>query len=195
MVSPPVYGKAQSGATLPAADGQPPIWLGELNFDPRNRVAASAGGSVVQADSDAMVAGAWNQLGQIRKANQLLRQAQLAREVSSSIQRRHLQTIAGDGVYLQITNPTHARVSLTLSGNAATLSGHIQASRIPNSAVWASMRKLARPRGPLGRQLAVSGPQQFVDRLNVPPGTPNSGTTTLPAGMVIAARSKRPRVW
>jgi hypothetical protein len=192
VVSPPVYGRAQSGATLPAADGQQPIWLGELNLDPRSRIAAAAGGSVVQAESDAMVAGAWSQLGQIRKANQFLRQAQLAREVSSSIQRRHLQMISGDGVYLQITSPTHARVSLTLSGKAATLTGHIQASRIPNSAVWASMRKLARPRGPLGRQLAVSGPQQIVDRLNVPPGTPNSGTTALPAGMVITGPVKLP---
>lgn len=192
VVSPPVYGHSQSGTTLPAADGQQPIWLGELNLDPRNRAAAAAGGLVVQADSSAMVAGAWDQLGQIRKANQLLRQAQLAREVSSSIQRRHLQTISGDGVYLQITSPTHARVNLTLSGNAATLAGHIQASRIPNSAVWASMRKLARPRGPLGRQLAVSGPQQIVDRLNVPPGTPNSGPATLPAGMVVAGPVKAP---
>jgi hypothetical protein len=192
VVSPPVYGQTQSGATLPAADGQQPIWLGELNLDPRNRVAAAAGGLVVQVDSDALVAGAWDQLGQIRKANQLLRQAQLAREVSSSIQRRHLQTIPGDGVYLQITSPTHARVSLTLSGNAATLTGHIQASRIPNSAVWASMRKLARPRGPLGRQLVVSGPQQIVDRLNVPPGTPGSGTNTVPAGMVICGPVKAP---
>jgi hypothetical protein len=192
VVSPPVYGKTQSGATLPATDGQQPIWLGELNLDPRNRVAAAAGGLVVQADSDAMVAGAWNQLGQIRKANQLLRQAQLAREVSSSIQRRHLQTIPGDGVYLQITSPTHARVGLTLSGNAATLTGHIQASRIPNAAVWASMRKLARPRGPLGRQLVVSGPQQIVDRLNVPPATPVSGSATVPAGMVICGPVKAP---
>jgi hypothetical protein len=192
VVSPPVYGQTQSGATLPAADGQQPIWLGELNLDPRNRVAAAAGGLVVQADSNTMVAGAWDQLGQIHKANQLLRQAQLAREVSSSIQRRHLQMISGDGVYLQITSPTHARVSLTLSGNAATLAGHIQASRIPNSAVWASMRKLARPRGPLGRQLAASGPQQIVDRLNVVPGAPSPGTTAVPAGMVVCGPVKAP---
>jgi hypothetical protein len=192
VVSPPVYGHSQTGAALPAADGQPPIWLGELNLDPRNRAAAAAGGLVVQADSNAMVAGAWAQLGQIRKANQLLRQAQLAREVSSSIQRRHLQTIPVDGVYLQITSPIHTRISLTLSGKTATLTGHLHASRIPNSAVWASMRKLARPRGPLGRQLAVSGPQQIVDRLNVPPGTSSSGTSPVPAGMVIAGPVKAP---
>ncbi|HUI59643.1 MAG TPA: hypothetical protein VLX90_05445 [Steroidobacteraceae bacterium] len=195
VVSPPVYGRTQSGSTLPSADGQQPLWLGELNLDPRSRVAAAAGGMVVQAEADAMVASAWDQVGEIRKANQLLRQTQLAREVTSSINRRHLETIAGDGVYLEITSPVHPRVSLTLSGTSATLTGHIAASRIPNSAVSASMRKLARPRGPLGRQLAVSGPQQIVDRLNVPlsSGAPSSGTpTSSPSGMVVCGPVKAP---
>ncbi len=195
VVSPPVYGRTQSGSSLPPADGQQPLWLGELNLDPRSRVAAAAGGQVVQAEADAMVASAWDQVGEIRKANQLLGQGQLAREVTNSIIRRHLETIPGDGVYLQITSPIHPRVSLTLSGTSATLARHIAASRIPNSAVWASMRKLARPRGPLGRQLAVSGPQQTVDRLNVPvrSGSPSSGTpTSSPSGMVICGPVKAP---
>ena len=58
-------------------------------------------GRSVQADADAMVASAWDQLGEIRKANQLLRQAQFAREVTSSMNQRHLQKVNGDGVYLQ----------------------------------------------------------------------------------------------
>lgn len=190
IVSPPVYGRTQSGASLPATDAQPPVWLGELNLDPRNRVAAAAGGQVVQSDANAMVGSAWKQLGEIRKANQLLRQAQLAREVSSSIYRRHLQTIAGDGVYLQVTSPLHARVNITLSGKAATISSHINESRIPDAAVSASMRRLARPHGPLGRQLGVSGPQQIVDRLNVPPGT-GTGTTSA-SGIVVSGPVKAP---
>lgn len=195
VVSPPIYGRTQSGASLPATDDQQPIWLGELNLDPRNRLSAAAGGLVVQAGAAAMVASAWNQLGEIRKANQLLRRAQLAREISSSINRRHLQTIPGDGVYLQITSPLHARVNVALSGSAATLTGHIGASRIPASAVWASMRRLARPRGPLGRRLTISGPQQIVERLNVPPSTGVSGTGTTaasPSGMVVCGPVKAP---
>lgn len=198
VVTPPLYGHTQSGAALPA-DGAQPLWLGELNLDPRSRTVAAVGGAVVQAGSDAMVASAWDQAGEIRKANQLLRQSQLAREVSNSLDRRHLQTVAGDGVYLQITSPTHPRVSLTLSGAALTLSGHIAASRIPDTAVSAAMRRLARPRGPIGRQLAAAQPttpQQIVDRLNIPvtsaPTAPSGGLTGLvaagpirpPAGMV-----------
>jgi hypothetical protein len=189
VVSPPVFGSTQTAQNLPATDTQPPIWMGELNLDPRGRVVASIGGEVVQGDADAMVASAWDQLGEIRKANQLLRQAQLARAVSASMNERHLQTVAGDGDYLQITRPVHSRVSLTLGGATATLLGHVQASRVAEGAVSAAMRKLARPRGPLGRQLAGTGPQQFVERLNLPAA---SGTTAMvvvapaqpPAGMV-----------
>jgi hypothetical protein len=185
VVSPPVFGRTQTGQDLPAA-AQPPIWLGELNLDPRSRTVASAGGQVVQADAESMVASAWKQLGEIRKANQLLRQAQLAREVSASLNQRHLQSMDGDGTYLQITSPVHSRVSLTLAGVTATLFGHVAASRLPAGAVSATMRKLARPRGPLGRQLAVTGLQMIVDRLNIPA---SSGTTAL----LVAGPVKAPR--
>ena len=190
VVTPPLYGRTQSGAALPADSAQP-LWLGELNLDPRNRTAAALGGQVVQAGADAMVASAWSQIGEIRKANQLLRQSQLAREVSNSLSRRHLQTVSGDGVYLQITSPTHRRVSVALSGSALTLAGHMAASRIPDTAVSAAMRRLARPRGPIGRQLAAAtAPQQIVDRLNIPPAaTPSS---TGPSGIVAAGPVKAP---
>jgi hypothetical protein len=186
VVAPPIFGKTQTNSDLPADGTQPPVWVGELNLDPRSRTIASAGGQVVQADSDAMVASAWDQLGQIRKANQLLRQAQLAREVTASLNQRHLQTMAGDGTYLQITSPTHSRVSLTLAGTTSTLLSHVQASRVPEGAISAAMRKLARPRGPLGRQLAITGPQQMVDRLNLP-------LASGPTAMVVAGPVKAPQ--
>ncbi len=167
VVSPPTYGRNQSGSDLPVGNA-PPLWLGELNLDPRTRAAAGAGAQVVQRDQDALVASAWDQLGEIRKANQLLRQAQLARQVSASLDRRHLQTISGDGVYLQITAPLHNRVRLAFAGVDATLRGHIEKSRVPASAVGSAMRKLVRPRGPVGRQLSTAGTPQIVDRLNLP---------------------------
>ncbi|WP_158931674.1 hypothetical protein [Acidisphaera sp. S103] len=192
VVTPPLYGRTQSGAALPA-DSASPLWFGELNLDPRNRTAAALGGQVVQAGADAMVAAAWAQIGEIRKANQLLRQSQLARAVAGSLSRRHLQTVAGDGIYLQITSPTHRRVNVTLSGSALTLAGHVAASRIPDTAVLAAMRRLARPRGPIGRQLAAAAPaapQQIVDRLNiVPASTPPA---TGPSAIVAAGPVKPP---
>jgi len=192
VVTPPVFGSTQTGQDLPAADGQPPVWMGELNLDPRSRTVASAGGQVVQTDADAMVASAWDQLGEIRKANQLLRQAQFAREVTASMNQRHLQKVNGDGNYLQITSPVHRRVSLTMSGVSSTLLGHVEASRVPLGAVSAAMRRLSRPRGPLGRRLAVSGPQRIVDRLNIPPASSTGVPPTSTGGMVVAGPVKPP---
>jgi hypothetical protein len=168
-VTPPVYGRTQSGKDLPK-DHDPPVWLGELNLDPRMRAAAGAGVQVVQREQEALVASAWDQLGEINKANQLLRQAQLARGVAASMARRHLAAVAGDGAYLQITAPVHSRVSFALGGVTFTLRGHVATSRLPVRALSAPMRKLARPRGALGRQLAAGQPPQLVDRLNLPAG-------------------------
>jgi hypothetical protein len=187
VVSPPTYGKTQTGLDLPV-DGQQPLWMGDLNLDPGARAVAGVAGQVVQANAEAMAASAWTQIGEIRKANQLLRQGQLARQVTASINQRHLQTVAQDGSYLQITTPVHSRVSLSLAGTTATLYGHIGDSIMPAGAISGAMRRLTRPRGPLGRQLTVSGPLQIVERLNIPAA---SGSTALvvagpaptPAGM------------
>jgi hypothetical protein len=91
------------------------------------RAAAGAAAQVVQRDQESLVASSWDQLGEIEKANQLLRQAQLARGTSGSMERRHLATIGSDGAYLQITAPVHTRVRVTL-GDAGPLSlrGHIE---------------------------------------------------------------------
>jgi hypothetical protein len=187
VVAPPTYGKTRSGAALPGANTAP-LWLGELNLDPRTRVAAGAGTQVVQRDQDALVASTWEQLGEIRKANQLLRQAQLARQVSLSMNARHLQTVSGDGVYLQMTAPMQGRVRIALNGVTATVRGHLDSSRVPDGAVSPAMRKLVRPRGALGRNLNVTGPSQIVDRLNLPATDAKSlvvvGPAPTPAGMV-----------
>jgi len=177
VVAPPVYGRTQSGKDLPK-DHDAPVWLGDLNLDPRMRAAAGAGAQVVQRDQEALVASAWGQLGEIRKANQLLRQAQLARGASASMWRRHLGAVAADGAYLQVTGPVHSRVSLKLGPVTFTLRGHVAASRLPVRALSAAMRKLTRPRGALGRQLSTGKPPQLVDRLNLPA---SAGTWALTA--------------
>jgi hypothetical protein len=188
VVTPPVYGRTQSGSDLPKDHGAP-VWLGDLNLDPRMRAAAGAGAQVVQRDQEAMAASAWDQLGEIRKANQLLRQAQLARGVSESIQRRHLDAVATDGAYLQITAPVHSRVRITIAGIPLTLRGHVQASVLPVRAVSGPMRKMARPRGPLGRQMTAAAKPQLVERLNRQASAGATALTAagplqLPRGMV-----------
>ena len=187
VIAPPTYGTAQSDSALPAA-GAAPVWLGELNLDPRSRAAASAGAQIVQRDQEALAASAWAQLGEIRKANQLLRQAQLARQVSASLNQRHLVRVAGDGNWLQLTSPLHSRVHVSLAGVTSTMYGRIQASRLPSGSLSPAMRKIARPGGTIGRQLPAGVPQ-MVDRLNTPASSATiallvAGPAQPPKGMI-----------
>ena len=185
VLTPPVYGHAQTRLPLPAENAAP-AWLRDLNVDPRTRAAAAAGTQVIQREQEALLASAWTQWGDIRKANGLLRQAQLARQVSASLSQRHLQTVAGDGTLLQMTAPVHARVQMALGGVTATLRGHTTASRLPAPAVSSALRRLVRPRGPVGRQLSTTAKPQLVERLNLP-------ATGAPSALVVAGPWQAPR--
>jgi hypothetical protein len=140
----------------------------------------------VQRDQEALVASAWDQVGEIRKANQLTRQAQLARQVSLSLSQRHLDAMALDGAYLQVTAPVHSRVRLSANVNL-TFTGQIAASLLPAGAVSPALRRMARPRGPIGRQLTAA--PRIVDRLNLPATAPNplrvAGPAPQPVGMSV----------
>lgn len=186
VVAPPTYGRTQTGAALPAA-GQQPVWLEELNLDPRSRSAAGAGAQVVQAAREALAGSAWDQVGEIRKANALLQRAQLARAVSSALYVRHLAATS-DGEYLQLTAPLHARVTLVLNGSTKTLHGALAASALPDAAVSGALRRFMRPRGLVGRQLPAA-PLDLVSRLNTPVAAGGNGVPVLtplalPRGMV-----------
>jgi hypothetical protein len=189
IVTPPVYGQVPSGSTVPA-DGQPPHWLRELNLDPRHRAAAGMGTEIVRADQEALMASAWDQFEALRRANQLLRQLQLARVVSESTRAKHLGALDGPGTFLQLTRPLHARVRLDL-GSVATLDAHIEASRIATGAVSFAFRRLVRRRGPLGRRLygAAAPVSKIVERLNEPVTSPRSvvmiANRVAPAGTVL----------
>lgn len=178
-VAPPTYGSAQTQTGLsPDATGKkPPVWMTDLNLDPRTRVAAAAGAEVVKKNQEALVASAWDQLGEIRKTNQFLRQAQLAREVSTSLNVRHLQRVKGDGVYLQMTSPMHRRVAISLADGKVTLRGHINTSRLPAGVTSPAMRRFARPAGNVGRQLPAAVPT-LIDRLNQLPSVAAAGPAT-----------------
>ncbi|WP_406723869.1 hypothetical protein WJ438_03205 [Streptomyces sp. GD-15H] len=122
-LTPPVYGAAQAGGRnavttnggtkLPSPQAGP-YWLRELNLDPRHRVAAALGGEVVRRHQEDLVAAAWDQAAEIRRANDALRQGQLARTVADSLHRR-LAGAAGDdradARLLQITAAARAAVA------------------------------------------------------------------------------------
>src|SRR5262249_2206347 len=77
--TPPLDGQWPAGAaTVP--DTQP-LWLRELNLDPRHRAVAGLGGAIVDAEQDRLMDEAWAQIGAVEAANRELRWAQVARTV------------------------------------------------------------------------------------------------------------------
>jgi hypothetical protein len=169
IVSTPVYAQVSAGSALPAP-GTTPVWMRELNLNPRSRAAAGMGTEIVRADQEALMASAWDQYEAVRRANQVLRQMQLARAVTSATRTQQFGAVDGPGTLLQLTRPLHARVRLDPS-SPLTLEAQVAASRIASGAVSAAFRRLARRRGPIGRLLfATCMPSRIVERLNAAPG-------------------------
>ena len=80
-----LYGRwLAKAAQLSLAAGATPSWFHQLNGDAPARVAAGLGTMVVQAEEQALLAKAWSQVEDVRRANQQLRLSQLARWIATA---------------------------------------------------------------------------------------------------------------
>jgi hypothetical protein len=171
-LTPPQYGAATPLDAAGLAAG--PQWLRQLNLDPRYRALAALGTTVVQTYAEPLMASAWQQAGQLREVNDLLRRAQLARELSASMYARRIgepgAAVLPDDRLLQVSTPVHDQVS-TPSGSAATVAGmttpavtapvtvadQLAASPSAAAATSVAFRRLARPTGPVARRALAAG--------------------------------------
>lgn len=165
-LGPPLYGGSYAHATRVPGDVEPPHWLRELNLDPRHRAAAALGSRVIRERQESLMAAAWEQAAEVQRANEALRQAQLAAEVSRSTYERRIATgtaTAAARLAVAATAPVPAGRLLQLSGavlDAVTLSPRskrlvgAELHRNPTAAATLSapFRRLARPGGPLARR-------------------------------------------
>jgi len=166
IVAPPIYGCWQAGVPEVVVPTSPaprslPFWLDELNLDPRTRVVAGMGTRVIQDQQEQLMASAWEQLGDAPKINQRMRQAQLSRAVNDKY---HVRTFSrfSDETFLKIIAPAESRLEIASQagiqpGGAKTLLVQELARSLPPSAVSSSLRKMARPRGVINRQLSQAG--------------------------------------
>lgn len=188
LVAPPIYGQQHAGRGVVAAqrDG----WLQELNLDPRYRVAAGLGALVVRAQQEELMAAAWEQVEAVERANAVRRQAQLAREVGASIHQR--LTGLSPETFLQITEPAHGAAAAEPQAGAraakaapASVSARVRDSALPETALSASFRRVARRQGPIARRFDVD-PAQPVRRLAE---EPQAAAPARPADVGLAALS------
>jgi hypothetical protein len=175
-VAPPVYGSIQAIGTAPDAgrrlDQTVPLWLQELNRDPRYRVAAALGAQVVREQQESLVSEAWQQAGEVADANRWLAQKQLAREVSLSIYEKRLMPLSS-GALQQITAPVIAPAAVTsaarLESRMTTFAARADAiepaeaqvapttsDQLLDAVATSAFRRIARPESTLARHTAVA---------------------------------------
>lgn len=172
ILTPPLYGRWHTAVhTLDLGQDGTPRWFHQLNADPRLRATAALGALVVQDQREALLASAWQQVDRIRALNEELMRAQLAREASVRIHERHLQTAGADAV-LTMTAQVHSLVRYAdphAPGKTTSARRELDASPIPAGIFEGQFRRVARRRGPLGRQQGrVDAPPKhnLLGRLN-----------------------------
>ena len=118
-----------------------PKWINSLNLDPKNRGVAGLGTTVVQKNQEDYMHRAWKQVGDIKEANQKIKETQVTKLVGSSIFKKHLKNANGS-TFTAITHSTHKRVR---SNTLGTVNKVFKESKVPIVAKSPAFRKLIRP--------------------------------------------------
>ncbi len=184
-VVPPIYGRWH--AAVQKIDPADPVWLTQLNMDPRPRSIAGLGTRVVLEERTQLMAAAWQQVAGIEEANQKLTQGQLARSALRQIYNQHF-TRAPTETLLTQTSMLHSR----LLASPMTIYAALDRSRLPLRAVSAPFRRIAAPRrqvrlrqGADAQGDSVGAPAGILSRLNtgevslVPPVHPPGGMVSM----------------
>lgn len=204
LITPPLYGRwhAMVQRLLEERDGSAispdDNWVHELNLDPRWRVPAGFGTSVIQDKQEEYMDAAWEQVGDVLAANRRIRLAQMAREASWSWYHKHILPLQSAKLEkgLLITAPVQKRI---LAG-AVTVYHRVNTSLVPHAVTSAPMRRIAKPRGKLVRALGFENEapvEKLVTRINdgeVAPAPPKSVPESLPSLQDLARELKPPGV-
>lgn len=188
VVAPPIYGRWH--AAVQAVDRTAAGWVDDLNLDPRDRGAGGMGTQVIQAERTALLASAWQQVDGVRQANDVLRQAQLARAALQQIHRRRLLPALPETV-LAVTAPLHAK----LLAGPLTVLAMVRASLVPERMLSAAFRRVTRPRRRRGPSPAAR--PALLARVGsgevavVPPPRPPGGLVSLDS-LAASARAQAP---
>jgi hypothetical protein len=164
-VAPPLWGRWQAGVDRMLTDAEArPQWFHELNADPRWRVAAGLGAEIVRRQDQQLMAAAWDQVEGVVEANAELRRAQLAREASARLHRKHFARF-DTNAFLMVTAPLHGRFMASL----VTVRERLRRTPIPTGALDGQMRRVMRPGGAVARRMlrATAAPaSNLLARLN-----------------------------
>lgn len=135
-------------------------WIHELNLDPRFRVAAGIGTKVVQKGQEEYSQASWEQVGKVVEANNKLRLAQLALQVSSRLYQNHLVPLLAERAFI-LTAAIQKRVIY----NNLTVHKNIEESVVPLATTSGTFRSVMRPRGNVMKKTVFNDNQVHSDNL------------------------------
>lgn len=207
VIAPPIYGRWHAAITRlldgPVDATSREKWLNETNLDPRYRVAAGFGTSVVQKNQEDYMEAAWQQVGRVLAGNQKIRYSLMALAASKVWNTRHLEPTRATlpERYLMIAAPVQRRVI----AEGLTVHHRLQESTVPPAIMSKVARQALRPRARIARAIgfdAIRNASNLIGRINrgevvpavpkvVPPGLPTAEKaadgirpTGLPAGIL-----------
>jgi hypothetical protein len=193
VLGPPIYGQWHARIEqIPPTGGSPP-WARTISSDPGYRTAAGFGTQIVQKRQEELMASAWEQVGEVRRANQLLRHAQAAREASTKSHDALAETTE-PALFAQFVAPVLPRVLSKSVG--VTQQARVDQSALPAAALSGAFRRLVRPAGPIARRFLephrMSG-ATIVEALAGGELTADTGVTH-PDGLVPLEEKLRKRI-
>jgi hypothetical protein len=185
-IAPPLYGRWH--AQTHVVPERFPLWLRELNLDPRYRAVAGLGAEVVRANQEELMHDAWRQVGNILGANRLINLARFAKETSIRLHHRAFASLDADQLF-RVTAPLHGRVLL----KGSTVRRRVHQSIVPDATQDPAFRRVASARSSLLRraskasaQPASLGTVKIIDAVNSGVFTANP-TRVVPDALVKAA--------
>ncbi|SEG87955.1 hypothetical protein SAMN04489712_12144 [Thermomonospora echinospora] len=194
-VAPVVYLAAHTGGA-PGWTGTEPLWMRQLNIDPRLRAAAGLGAEVVRVHQEALMASAWRQAAELDRVNRELANGRLGQTMGESLHQRFFDLGAG-GTPLRAGGAadvilTRAATALRRlpgqgpSGTAAAVATTVfdDLAEHPPTAAAAStdFQRVTRPAGPVARAAGATTEQPLPS-----PVGPVATGTVVPAPPVRAS--------
>ena len=153
VVAPLIYGRWHAArSTVGSTADADADWFDQLNADPRYRLAAGFGTTVIGTEQEALMAHAWEQFGDLREANRYLCQVQL---ICESLRPTYEKLASkSDGRLLQLSGPVHKHVFDERLGE--TVFAGLSRTRTPVGMTTPKFRGLTNPHGPLAARDGVT---------------------------------------
>lgn len=147
VVTVPFYGQnhaRQNKTQQVLLDSTKNGWYHDLNRDPRNRIPAGLGTTVVQKGQEKFMQKAWQQVEKVYAANRKIRKFQFYLKVSNLFSKEFFEKLTTSKL-LAVTHPVHARVL----GSPTTVRHQISESHLKAPVFSSAVRRLVRPAGKL----------------------------------------------